>query len=58
MTNKSKNTIGNFFEDFSINQTLEHSTSRTITHGDSCIPLFMEQGLPYILLMNLQKNLN
>ena len=37
MTNKSKNTIGNFFEDFSINQTIEHSTPRTITHGDSSL---------------------
>ena len=37
MTNKSKNNIGNFFEDFSINQTIEHSTPRTITHGDSSL---------------------
>jgi len=37
MTLKSKNNIGNFFEDFTINQTIEHATPRTITHGDASL---------------------
>ena len=37
MTLETKNSIGNFFEDFSINQKIEHATPRTITHGDASV---------------------
>jgi 2-methylfumaryl-CoA hydratase len=34
MTLQNKNSVGNFFEDFSLNQKIDHATPRTITHGD------------------------
>ena len=37
MTLENKNSVGNFFEDFSINQTIQHATPRTITQGDASL---------------------
>ncbi len=34
MSNNIKTNYGNFFEDFSVGQTLQHATPRTVTSGD------------------------
>ena len=33
----AKQFAGNFFEDFSLGQTIEHGTPRTVTSGDTAL---------------------
>ena len=37
MTNKSKTSTGNFFEDFRVEQEIRHATPRTLTEADSAL---------------------
>ena len=37
MTSAAKTNPGNFFEDFSVGQVIEHATPRTVTEGDRAL---------------------
>ena len=37
MAGVSKTNSGNFFEDFTVGQTIRHATPRTVTHGDVAV---------------------